>query len=71
MTKLMSLSIAGWMIAPGSGTGLLVEPSEDIALASFPIEQVTRLWFSVQLLKDGCAFVFYTRAPIKVVITYK
>ena len=49
MTKLMSLSIAGWMIAPGSGTGLLVEPSEDIALASFPFEQVTRLWFSVQL----------------------
>jgi len=31
--------ISGWMIAPGSGTGLLVEPSEDIALASFPIEQ--------------------------------
>ena len=70
----MSLSIAGWMIAPGSGTGLLVEPSEDIALASFPIEQVNNLWFSVQLplnIKDGCVFVFYTRAPIKVVITYK
>ena len=56
------------MIGPGSGTGLLVEPSEDIALASFPISQVTILWFSVQLLKDGCAFVFFTSAPIKVVI---
>lgn len=31
--------ISGWMIGPGSGTGLLVEPSEDIALASFPISQ--------------------------------
>merc|ERR1712032_357102 len=31
--------ISGWMIGSGSGTGLLVEPSEDIALASFPIEQ--------------------------------
>merc|ERR1712154_671920 len=31
--------ISGWMIGPSSGTGLLVEPSEDIALASFPISQ--------------------------------
>jgi len=31
--------ISGWMIGPGSGTGLMVEPSEDIALASFPISQ--------------------------------
>jgi len=31
--------ISGWMVGPGSGTGLLVEPSEDIALASFPISQ--------------------------------
>lgn len=43
---------------PGSGKGMLVEPHEDIALVSFPISQVTILRFSVQLLRDGCAFVF-------------
>ena len=46
------------MIAPGSGSGL---QSEDIAPVSFPISQVTILWFSAQLLRDGCAFVLHQR----------
>ena len=68
----MSLSIAGWMIAPGSGTGLLVEPSEDIALASFPIEQVNNLWFSVQLpLKMDVSLFSIPELQLKWFISYK